>query len=80
MDRRQFLKTSCGMAAAFLAMNQVFGPIFDVTEAEAAEPERAHARSDALKDQFIFDVQTHFVRDNFEKEGLLSLGKFASEH
>jgi hypothetical protein len=80
MDRRQFLKTSCGMAAAFLAMNQVFGPIFTVTEAEAAEPERAQARSDALKDQFIFDVQTHFVRDNFEKEGLLSLGKFASEH
>jgi hypothetical protein len=30
MDRRQFLRTSCGMAAAFVALNDVFGPIFDV--------------------------------------------------
>jgi len=79
MDRRQFLKTSSGMAAAFLAMNQVFGPIFNVAEAEAAEPDKADARSRALKQQFIFDDQTHFVRDDFDQEGLLNLGKYASE-
>lgn len=80
IDRRQFLKTSCGMAAAFLAMNQVFGPIFRVVEAEAAEPDMAEARRQSLKEQFIFDAQTHFVRDDFAQEGLLNLGKFASEH
>ena len=26
LDRRQFLRTTCGMAAAFIAMNEVFGP------------------------------------------------------
>ena len=30
IDRRQFLRTSCGMATAFVALNGVFGPIFDV--------------------------------------------------
>jgi hypothetical protein len=27
LDRRRFLQTSCGMATAFLAMNQVFGRV-----------------------------------------------------
>jgi predicted TIM-barrel fold metal-dependent hydrolase len=80
MDRRTFLKTSSGMAVAFLAMNQVFGPIWDVSEAEAADTDVADARAKALKKQFIFDDQTHFVRDDFDKEGLLGLGKYASEH
>ena len=43
MDRRRFLKTGCGMAAAFLAMNRVYGAVFDVGVAEAAEPELAPA-------------------------------------
>ena len=35
LDRRQFLATSCGMAAAFVAMNDVFGHFYDMSEAEA---------------------------------------------
>ncbi len=80
MDRRTFLKTASGMATAFLAMNQVFGPIWDVSEAEAADIDMSDARAKALQGQFIFDDQTHFVRDDFDKEGLLGLGKYASEH
>ncbi len=80
ISRRQFLKTSSGMAVAFLAMNQVFGPVWDVSEAEAADSDLADARAKALSRQFIFDDQTHFVRDDFDKEGLLGLGKFAAEH
>src|ERR1700730_8279866 len=41
MDRRHSLRPSCGMAAAFVALNDVFGPIFDVSPAEAAQPEAA---------------------------------------
>jgi uncharacterized protein len=37
VDRRSFLRTASGMAAAFLAMNDVYGPIFKVSEAEAAD-------------------------------------------
>ena len=44
MDRRRFLQRSCGMAAAFLALNAVFGPIFAVAPAEAADPETAAER------------------------------------
>src|SRR5437899_7552811 len=28
LNRRQFMRTSCGMAAAFLAMNEVYGNVF----------------------------------------------------
>src|SRR5262245_44726611 len=37
LDRRAFLRSASGMAAAFLAMNQVFGPVWNVSEAEAAD-------------------------------------------
>ncbi len=64
VSRRRFFQTAAGMAASFVAMNQVFGPLFDASAAEAATPELADARADALKDQFIFDGHTHFLRDD----------------
>src|SRR5438094_1855498 len=80
LSRRQFLASSAGMAAAFLAMNDVFGPVFDVNRAEAATPGLADARAQALAGQFIIDDQTHFVRDDFKQEGLLDLAKYAKQH
>src|SRR5213594_4698451 len=80
LSRRAFLASSAGMAAAFLAMNDVFGPIFDVNRAEAATPGLADARAQALAGQFIVDVQTHFVRDDFKQTGLLDLAKYAKQH
>ena len=44
LDRRQFLRTGCGMAAAFLAMNDAFGPLFAVDRAEAAADPRRGQR------------------------------------
>ena len=64
MSRREFFRTAGGMAAAFVAMNQVYGEVFAATPAEAATPELAKARADALKDQFIMDIHTHFLRDD----------------
>jgi uncharacterized protein len=52
MNRRDFLKTTGGMALAFLAMNQVFGKFFDVLEIEAAEPPAVQERKG--KTPFIF--------------------------
>lgn len=77
MDRRSFLATSAGMATAFLAMNKVFGPVFDVSEAEAGDMEMSAYRASQLSNQFIFDDQTHFIRDDFQQEGLLGLTKWA---
>jgi Txe/YoeB family toxin of Txe-Axe toxin-antitoxin module len=80
MDRRQFLRTTCGMAAAFVALNDVFGPIFDVSSAEAAQPEAAAQRANGLAGQFILDDQVHFVRDDYKVEDILGLAKYAGAH
>lgn len=81
LSRRQFMRTSCGMAAAFVAMNEIYGGnVFQVTPAEAKEPELAQARQHGLAGQFIFDVQTHFVRDDFDHKELLGLAEFASQN
>src|ERR1700722_6830197 len=80
LDRRQFLSTASGMAAAFVAMNEVFGQVFKVDPAEAKEPEAAAARASSLAGQFIFDDQTHFVRDDYSFEGLTGLAQYAAEN
>ena len=59
VDRREFLASSAGMAAAFVALNAVFGRFFEVDPVEAVEAAAADARKPA--DQFVFDVQTHHV-------------------
>lgn len=60
VSRREFLTSSGGMAAAFLAMNAVWGcKVFDVSPDEVFEP-GAYAEK-WPKNQFIFDVQTHHV-------------------
>src|SRR5262245_11754457 len=64
MDRRKFFQTAAGMAASFVAMNEVYGPLFNVSKAEAATPAMAQERADGLKDQFIMDMHTHFLRDD----------------
>lgn len=62
ISRRAFLRTSGGMAVSFMAMNEVFGPAFLVSEAEAAEP--AASREMWPKKEFILDLQTHHVKDS----------------
>jgi predicted TIM-barrel fold metal-dependent hydrolase len=59
VSRREFLRGGSGMAAALLALNQVFGPCYDVEAAEVADPKAFEEKWP--KDQFIFDVQTHHV-------------------
>ena len=80
MTRREFLASSAGMAAAFLAMNEVFGPVFSASRAEAATPGLAEQRSRAFASQLIIDCQTHFVRDDYGQQQLTMAAKFAREH
>src|SRR5215469_2181935 len=46
LSRRRFFQTASGMAASFLVMNQVFGRLFEVSEAEAATPDMAAERAE----------------------------------
>jgi predicted TIM-barrel fold metal-dependent hydrolase len=64
LSRRDFLRTSGGMATSLLAMNAVFGRFFDVLPAEAADPGALKERKgDAF---FIFDVQLHYVGAGYD--------------
>src|SRR5262249_14474183 len=64
ITRRRFFQTAAGMAAAYHVMNQVYGPLFDASAAEAATPELAAERAQTLAGQTVFDAHTHFVRDD----------------
>lgn len=60
MSRRSFLGTASGFAAAMLAVNKVTGTkFFDVSEAEAIEPEAAKEIRLAKGGQFVVDQHTH---------------------
>src|SRR6266550_1056346 len=61
ISRRAFLRSSGGMAATLLAMNEVFGRFFNVSLVEMFEP-AAYAAAAPPRDLFVFDDQLHFVR------------------
>jgi len=61
LSRRRFLAGTGGLAASFLAMNEVFGPFFKVDPLEMLIPE-AYAKATTPRDLFIFDDQLHLVR------------------
>jgi predicted TIM-barrel fold metal-dependent hydrolase len=66
ISRRKFFKTAGGMAAAFVAMNDVYAknsaPVYEVLRNEATNLDVAQARADSLKNQFVMDMHTHFLR------------------
>jgi predicted TIM-barrel fold metal-dependent hydrolase len=70
MDRRDFLRTSRGLATAFLASNMVYGrDYWDVVEAETME--EAAIKERFPQDYFVMDVQAHFTNGiplNFRNE------------
>jgi uncharacterized protein len=75
VSRRRFFQSASGMAASFVAMNQVFGTLFDATLAEAQTPEMANQRAKALSGQFIMDTHTHFLRDDTRLTGFVEMRK-----
>jgi predicted TIM-barrel fold metal-dependent hydrolase len=73
MDRRRFFQTASGMAACFVAMNEVYGAIFNASTAEAATPDMAQDRAASLRNQFIMDMHTHFLRDDTRITGFVDM-------
>lgn len=64
LTRRDFLRTTGGFAAAFLAMNGGFGRFFDVLDVELVEAAAFAERQG--EPYFIFDVQTHYVGTQYD--------------
>src|SRR6516165_7503931 len=73
ISRRRFFETAAGMAASFVAMNQVFGRYFAASEAEAATPELANQLAAANAGQFVIDGHTHFLRDDTRLTGFVAM-------
>jgi uncharacterized protein len=71
VSRRKFFQRAAGMAAAFVAMNDVYGPIFAASPAEAQSPDMANERAKGLAGQFIMDMHTHFLRDDTRLENFV---------
>jgi hypothetical protein len=63
ISRRSFLRSSGGTAAAFIAMNGVFGRFFNVEAAELYEDD-ARERHGPPRDLFVFDDQLHTIRSS----------------
>lgn len=75
ITRREFLASSAGTAAAFFAMNSVFGKFFDVEASELIEPDAS--REKWPKGQFIFDVHTHHVAGGKQFDWLIGYRQYA---
>ena len=76
ISRRSFLSQSGGMAASFLAINDVFGQkFFNVDPVEMFEP-AAFAEKGTPANLFVFDDQTHIVRSSTNSpQGLRALAQ-----
>lgn len=76
MSRRQFLETTGGLAASFLAMNEVYGQdFFKVDKHEMFEPD-AFKENGPPRNLFVFDDQTHIVRTSVNnRQGLRALAQ-----
>jgi hypothetical protein len=69
VSRRNFLASSGGIAASFLAMNKAHGAeYFKVSEEEMFESE-AHAKNAPPADLFVLDDQLHTVRSSLRTSG-----------
>src|SRR5437762_3831506 len=76
MTRRQFLEGTGGLAASFLAMNEVYGnTFFKVDKVEMFE-KAAFAENATPRNLFVFDDQTHIVRSSTNSpQGLRALAQ-----
>jgi predicted TIM-barrel fold metal-dependent hydrolase len=64
LPRRKFLISSCGAASTLLAFNEAHGTsggFFDLPKEAALDQQLARAQTGAVKGEFLFDVQGHFV-------------------
>jgi hypothetical protein len=63
ISRRDFLTSSGGMAASFIAMNEVHGRFFNVSREEMFEP-AAFKGAGAPSNLFVLDDQLHTIRSS----------------
>jgi uncharacterized protein len=92
----QYWQSPTAMASAFAMLNEQFGAAFSVADDEATDDDAAVVQREAIRHQFVFDDQVHFLKDDADAEffvpltGLIELsadilrlpyaGKFTIDH
>jgi uncharacterized protein len=64
ISRRQFMVSACGAASTLLAFNQAHGTaagFYDLPKEAALDEQLARVQVGQAKNEFIFDVQGHFI-------------------
>ena len=61
LSRRQFLISSCGAASTLLAFNHAHGKAYELSPEAALDEQLARVQTGPAKDEFILDVQGHFI-------------------
>src|SRR5256885_7944288 len=85
LSRRGFLVSSCGAASTLLAFNAAnaaagrAGGFFDLPKEAALDEQLARVQLGATKNEFIFDVQGHFVDVPRGSNRLLSSPNFGRD-
>jgi hypothetical protein len=75
IDRRHFLRGAGGLAASFVAMNEVHGAYFKVDKEEMFDREKGHSTwNGAPSNLFVFDDQLHVVRSRLSGILLIPMG------
>src|SRR5262249_39491555 len=74
MTRRRFFQTAAGMAAAFVAINDTYGPLFGGSGAAAGTPRQARARANKLAGLFLMGMRTHLRRPGTRVQTVVAQG------
>ena len=71
LPRRDFLKSSLSILVGLQALNEVFGHFFNVQANEVVNPDIQKLMKKKYENQFILDIQTHMIKDDFHEPLLL---------
>jgi uncharacterized protein len=69
----KYWQSPSAMASAFAMLNEQFGASFSVGTSEMTDDDAAAARQGALRHQFVFDDQVHFLKDDADADLFLPL-------
>jgi predicted TIM-barrel fold metal-dependent hydrolase len=79
LSRRDVLVGTGAITIGLLALNKVFGHFFRADMDDAISLKAQNIFSEQVKQQYIFDIQTHMVKDNFYHPSLIQFAEWAKK-
>ena len=79
LSRRSLLTSTAAISIGLLALNKVYGPFFKVGLENILSDSFQKEQDHLVSSQFVFDMQTHLVRDDFRHDSLIRFAKWAAK-